>query len=173
MTNPASFESFLSRIESQALRAVAQHWHEVRGKNLMPSWADLTSPAISPYFKMLWGFQYDREAKQFRGWLAGQKLRKWVDKNFSDSLYQDLVPPPDYEEAQQHLIRIVTTPLAARSSGRLFIVDDLAVMGERIALPLATDGENADGIFGASDYISPPLLGPARLVHENMEWYRI
>jgi hypothetical protein len=173
MTSPANFENFLSRIESQALRAVAQHWHEVRGKNLMPSWADLTSPAFSPYFKMLWGFQYDREAKQFRGWLAGHKLRKWVDARFNGGLYQDLAPPQNYEETQQYLTRIVTASQVFRTSGRLFIVNDIAVTGERILLPVAADGKNADGVFGASDYVSPPLLGPAELVHENREWYRI
>ena len=139
----------------------------------MPPWPDLTSPALSPYLKMLWGFQYDREAKQFRGWLAGHKLRKWVDEKFDGGLYQDLAPPKNYEETQQLLTRIVTTPLAARSSGRLFAVKELAVTGERIVLPLAADGKNADAVFGASDYVSPPLLGPPELVHENMEWYRI
>jgi hypothetical protein len=173
MTSPASFESFLSRIESQALRAVAQHWHEVRGKNLMPSWADLTSPAFSPYFKMLWGFQYDREAKQFRGWLAGHKLRKWVDDDFCGGQLKDHAPLPSYQQIHEQLTRIVTIPQAVRSSGQLFIVDDLAVTGERIALPLAADGTNADGVFGASDYVSPPLLGRVELVYENMEWYTI
>jgi hypothetical protein len=63
------------------------------------------------------------------------------------------------------MIRIVTTPLAFRSSGRLFTVRDYDVTGERIALPLAEDGKTGDGIFGASEYWPPPLLGLLELVH--------
>jgi hypothetical protein len=49
----------------------------------------------------------------------------------------------------------------------------LAVTGERIALPLAEDGKTGDAVFGASDFVSPPLLKPAELVYENVEWYKI
>jgi len=44
-------------------------------------------------------------------------------------------------------------------------------MGERIALPLALDGTNADGILGASDFVYPSnAKGAVELIHENMEW---
>jgi hypothetical protein len=78
-----------------------------------------------------------------------------------------------YGEAKQIMTWIALKSLAARSSGRLFIVKDFVVTGERIGLPMAEDGETGDGIFGASDYWPPPLLGPVELVHENLEWYTI
>jgi hypothetical protein len=63
--------------------------------------------------------------------------------------------------------------MAFRSSGRLFTVDGHIVTGERIAFPLAEDGQTGDGILGASDYTPPPLLGPFKFVLENVEWYAI
>jgi hypothetical protein len=44
------------------------------------------------------------------------------------------------------------------------------VTGERIALPLATDGTNADGVLGASVYIDPPAPQAFELIHENIVW---
>jgi hypothetical protein len=168
-----NFETLLSRIQSPALRAVAQHWHEARANKMMPSWTDLSTSALSPYERFLWGFAYDREAGVFTGQLAGGRYSKWVDAKYYGGKLKDFHPRASYEEAQQLLTRIVTTPLAGRSSGRLFTVGDLAVTGERIILPMATDGRIADAILGASDYVPPPLLGPFVMAHENCEWYTI
>ena len=181
------FECFLHRVASPALRAVAWHWHEARENNRMPSWADLSTSALSSHFKMLWGFQYDPETGDLTGRLSGDKFAKWVGSDFQGGRLQDLFSrtacegaPPSrlysramYQEAKQILTRIVTTPLAARSSGRLFRVGDFVVTGERIGLPMAADGKTGDGILGASDYFAPPLLGPVELIHENLEWFEI
>jgi hypothetical protein len=168
-----NFESLIHRIQSPSLRAVAQHWHKARGARRMPSWADIAATDLSPHLNMLWGFKYDPKTKEFRAELAGNRLRKWIDQNFRGERIQDLTSASNYEKVHRHLIRIVTTPLALRCSGRLFTVGDYEVTGERIALPLAEDGKTADGIFGASEYWPPPLLGPVELVHENLEWYEI
>jgi hypothetical protein len=168
-----NFDSLIHRIQSAALRALAQHWRDVRGAKRMPSWADIYAADLSPYLNMLWGYKYDPKTKEFRAELAGNRLRKWIDEKFRGKRIQDLTSASNYEEIRRHLIRIVTTPLAVRSSGRLFTVGDYDVIGERIALPLAENGKTVDGIIGASEYWPPPLLGPVKLIHENLEWYEI
>lgn len=140
---------------------------------MMPSWTDLSTSALAPYEKFLWGFAYDRETGVFTGQLAGSRYGKWIDANYYGGKLKDFHPRTSYEEAQELLTRIVMTPLAGRSSGRLFTVSDLPVTGERIILPMATDGRTADAILGASDYVPPPLLGPFVMAYENCEWYRI
>jgi len=168
-----TFEDFLSHIQSPSLRAIAQHWDMARGILRMPSWMDLQSAALSPYSKMLWSFACDQKTGEFNGRAAGDKLNNWLDaKSYSGGL-QDLVPPPNYGQIEQHLAKVILTPLAGRSSGRLFKLRDFVVTGERIALPMAEDGKTGDGILGASDYAPPPLLGPLQLIHENVEWYEI
>jgi len=169
----ANFETLLSRIRSPALLAVARLWNEARGARRMPRWSDLKSPALSPYSKMLWGYNYDSKTGDFTGSLLGRKLEKWVGEDFCHSPLSDLHSIVNFKESNAYLTKIVTAPLAGRSSGRLFMVDDLAVTGERIALPVAEDGKTGDAVFGASDFVSPPLLKPAELVYENVEWYKI
>ena len=175
MTSPAygNFETFISHVESPALRTVAQCWHEARGAKRMPSWADLPSCALLPYSKLLWGFAYDPKTGEFTGRLAGNRLSKWVGENFYGGRLEDLHARANYGESQQLLTKTVTTPLAGRSSGRLFSAGGFVVTGERIVLPLAEDGDTGNGILGASDYAPPPLLGPVEMVHENVEWYSI
>jgi len=169
----ANFETLLSRIESPALLAVAQLWNQARGARPMPCWSDLMSPALSPYSKMLWGFNYDPKTGDFTGSLLGRKLEKWVGEDFCHNPLNDLHSIVNFTETNLYLTKIVTQSLAGRSSGRLFTVADITVTGERIALPLANEGKSCDAVFGASDFVSPPLLGPAQLVHENAEWYKI
>jgi len=145
----------------------------MRGTNKLPSWKDLSPPNPSPHFKKLWGFQYDDKDKEFRGWFAGDRLRKWVGPPFEGGRLRDLAPPSNYEQLLKYLTKVISVPQIQRTSGHLFATDGLFVSGERIALPMAQDGRIADGVFGASDYISPPLLGPAELIYENVEWYAI
>jgi hypothetical protein len=93
-----------------------------------------------------------------------------VGAGFTGARLLDLQPPAIAKEAQDLMTKIVTTPLAMRSSGRLFTVGNYTVTGERIALPLAAIGATADGILGASDYDSPVLSGPIEMIYENLEW---
>jgi len=136
----------------------------------MPSWADISLPILSPYFKLLWGFQYDPTTAQFSVRLAGDKFRKWTVPNYDGAELKDLALLANGGQLQQYLIEIISRPAAFRSSGHLFSTGEIVVTGERISLPLADDGKTGDGILGASDFVSPPLLGPVELVHENVTW---
>ena len=167
------FGTFLSRVQSPALLAVAECWNKARGRKRMPSWIDLSLFAPLPDPERTWAFAYDQKTGDFTGLLAGRRYGNWVEQNFYGGHLKDIHSPENYEEAQQLLTKAVTTPLAFRSSGRLFTIDNYIVTGERLALPLAEDGQTGDAILGVSDYAPPPLFGPFKLMHENVEWYAI
>ncbi len=163
-------DGFIAGIESPALRALAKHWSEVRGRKSMPSWSDLSSAALSPHLKLLWGYQFDRQRGEFTGRLAGTHIRRWLGSNFCNTKLADIHPPHTLMEAHAFLAKVVTTPGVGLCSGRLFTIGGDTVTGERLALPLATDETSADGILGASDFIYPSASGPVELIHENIEW---
>jgi hypothetical protein len=168
-----NFQSFLTTLNSPALRVIASHWDKARGDRLMPTWADLSTPVLSPHFAMIWGFQYDPGSDDFVGRLAGKNVRDWLGANFWGASLRDLHAAPEFHDARHFLSKVVTIPAAGRCSGRLFTIGENAVRGKRIALPLAADGTNGDAVLGASDYQSPLEPGSVVLIHENMEWYAI
>jgi hypothetical protein len=139
----------------------------------MPTWADLSSPVLSPHFNLLWGFKYDPLTEEFTGRLAGSRVKEWLGANFWGARLQDIHPPHVVNAAHHFLSKVVTAPAIGRCSGRLFSMGGHAVIGERIALPLAADGINGDGVLGASDYEYLPVSGAVELIHENMEWFRL
>ena len=100
-------------------------------------------------------------------------MGKWAGTDFPGKRLEDIHSPANYSNTHRLLTEVVTTPLASRSSGRLFKVDSYVVTGERIILPVADNGETASGVLGASDYAPPPLLGTLELILENAEWYAI
>jgi hypothetical protein len=167
------FQDFLRTLASPHLRAIAQHWHRVRGDRQMPTWSDLSTSELSPHFTMIWGFQYDAQMQDFVGRLAGKHVRDWLGANFWGASLRDLHPPHVFAPAYQFLSSVVLTPAAGRCTGRLFTVGGEPVLGERIALPLAADGVTGDAILGASDYDEFALEGPVELIHENMERFSL
>jgi hypothetical protein len=164
------FENFIAGIESQALRAIAGHWNEARGRKPMPGWNDISSSALAPYFKILWAFTFNRQKGEFVGRLAGRQVKDWFGTGFSGHKLEDIHPPHMVRETHALLTKVVTLPAAGRTSGRLATVGGHTITGERIALPLATDGTNADGILGASDYAAPFAPAAFELIHENIVW---
>lgn len=166
-------ETLLSRIQSPLLLIVAQQWNNARKQKPMPTWKDLPFSIRSPDARHIWGFAFDPSIGEFTGKVAGNRLSKWIDERFYGGRLVDLHSAGNYEGCHRVLLRAVKTPLAVRTTGRLFKSDDYVVMGERIVLPLAVDGKTGDGILGASDYVPPPLLGQLTMIIENVEWYTI
>jgi len=173
MTGLVGFGEFSKSLTSPALRAVAQHWNEVRGTRPIPAWADLSSTALSPYFKLLWGFDYDAATQEFVGRLAGNHIKEWLGANFLGAKLHDLHPPRVVKEASQVLSAVVSIPAISRCSGRLFTIDGRGVPGECIALPMGNNGVTPNGVLGVSFYEFPGRSGAIELVHENIQLFRL
>ena len=164
-------QKFISGIESPARRDVASHWNDARRHKQMPTWTDLSLPILHPHFSLLWGFHYDRETGSLTGRLAGKHIKEWLGANFWGAKLEDIHPPHVVKGARAFLGPVVTAPSVGKCAGRLFTMGDETITGERIALPLALNGINADGILGASDFVYPAnATGAVVLIHENMEW---
>ena len=166
-----SFEQFTKSIASPALRAVAAHWEAIRVGGQIPSWEHLRPAQLSAQLSMIWAFKYDRSTGQFTGRLAGNRITQGFGKNFRGVSMQDLHPPDLFPVIHRHMTRIVLEPAAYRGAGQLFRQGSRIVEGERIILPLASDGVHADGVLGASDYHYPhPTPGPVELLSDIEGW---
>jgi hypothetical protein len=166
-----SFEHFTKSIASPALRVVAAHWGAVRGAAQMPSWEQLRPSQLSAQLFLVWAFKYDRSTGQFTGRLAGDRITRGFGKNFRGLPMQELHSPEIFPRIHRHMTRIVSEPVAYRGAGKLFRHGPRIIEGERVILPLASDGVHADGVLGASDYHYPhPDPGPVELLSDREVW---
>jgi hypothetical protein len=170
----SNLDAFIASIESPGLLAIARHWQAARAGKRVAAWSKLSPSAIAPYLTLLWSFRYDRQSGEFAGRLAGNRIMVASGHSFRGTTLKDLHSPEICERSHAEFTRLVTTPALYHCRGPLFRAGGKITEGERIVMPLAEDGEHADGLLGASEYVVPPVTGCAfELISENAEWYPI
>ena len=156
-----SFKALLSRLQEPDLIAVAMHWNAARGRKLMPGWTDIDPSAISRQLPIVWAYRYFPETETFVGRLAGEAINAIHGRSIRGMALDDLFPTPDAaENVRARYLRVVKEPCMYRSTGQVFTKIGRSGTGERVILPLASDGVHADGVFGATFYrlAMPPLF---------------
>lgn len=165
-----SFDAFAGSLTSPALKDIVLHWGAVRGGNPLPAWEQMDLQALGAEVSLIWVYRYHAASGRFTGRLAGDRITKALGKNLRGLPLDDAHSARDYLWVHRYLTRVVTESLGYRSAGKLFKQAGRFIEGERIALPLASDGVNADGVLGASDYRHPHLEGPFEILTENEVW---
>jgi hypothetical protein len=173
MRMASRFSEFRGRVESAALQAIADHWLQACKDKPMPAWSDLSPSGLAPHFKRLWAFKYDRTVGEFTARLAGNRAMVGFGKSFRGTPLKELHPPHIFELAQAHMTKVVTERTAYYCSGKLFKAGSQEIEGERIMLPLASDGLRGDGVLGATDFPFRPMDGPVELLLGQIEWFLI
>jgi hypothetical protein len=157
---PMSFEDFLAATESPNLRDVAMHWNVARGAKRMPAWRDIDPTAIAPHLPIVWSWRYDRDTDTFTGRLAGDAIVEAFGRSPRGVRMQDFFGEKWYAQFFAKHKRIVSEPAFTYERGQVLIHAQRYGDGERIIMPLATDGLHADGIFGATEYAMSPNTPP-------------
>jgi hypothetical protein len=170
-----SFGKFCRSITSPALRAVAEHWHASRGNRTMPSWQDLRPKAIAPHLPIVWAYRFDAQKGEFVGRLAGDQISRAYGKGFHGLTLAEIHTSPDrYQAAKNMLERVISEPAVYLGHGRIYQFEGEFRTGERIVLPLSSDGVSSDGVFGATETGSLPMLHqPVQGVHDTGEWFSL
>jgi hypothetical protein len=145
-----SFEDLLAVIEAPELRDIALHWRVARGTKRMPGWKDIDPVAIARHLSLVWSWKYDRSTDLFTGRLAGEEINAAFGKSLRGAAMKEFFAERQYELIFARHKRVVAEPAFAHGSGPVFIHAERYGMGERIILPLATDGLCGDGILGAT-----------------------
>ena len=166
---------FCQPIESPALRAVALHWHEVRGTKKMPSWEDLRPKAIAPYLELVWSYKFDAAYGDFIGRLAGNRIAQAYGKSFQGlKLAQAHTAAERYIVTRALFLRVISEPAIFRGTGHIFQRKGEFASGERIMLPLSSNGAEGDGIFGATETGSLGAIHqPVEAVHDGGDWFSL
>jgi len=170
----AGFEDFRNRIVSPALGTLADHWHAALGNKKMPAWTAIQPSWIAPHLTRVFAFTYDRNSREITRSLVGNQLLSLLDGQFRGTPLEQFQPPRLAVRMHQTVSRVVLGPSFYRGTGKLFQQGSTIVEGERIVLPMSTDGLSSDGAFGVSDYdrSMPESAGePVEVLHDKEEWF--
>ena len=161
------FDRFFAAIEALGLRKVALHWQAARRHDVIPAWRDLDPAAIKLQLPIIWSWKYDRAADRFKGRLAGEAINTIFGRSLRGRLMEEFFHGDVYRRMFARHKRIVTEPAFYHGAGPVFHHEGRTGSGERIILPLAADGRNGDGLFGATVYELPATLDALR-VHDSL-----
>jgi len=147
-----SFAEFERSIESVNLKAVAAHWNAARGANLMPSWSDIRPAAIAKQLPILWSYVYDAGQDEFIGRIGGEAINRIFGRNIKGVKLSELSAIIDRDRLVERLKRVMQEPALVSGFSSMFSQQEQYGVGERIILPLGTDGRTGDAVLGATQY---------------------
>jgi len=170
----SGFAGFRSRISSAALGTIADHWQSALGDKRMPAWAEIHPSWIAPHLTRVFAFTYDRASGGITRAFMGGQLLEMLPGNLRGTPLQHLQAPRLAIRMHLTVSRVVLEPTFYRGTGKLFQQGARIIEGERIVLPMSTDGVNSDGALGASDFDHAAVedaIEPVEVLHDIGEWF--
>jgi len=140
----------LPAIRSQRLRTLLEHYLEVRGARRMPSRRDIDAVRLGPVLPIIWISEYESAAATFRYRLAGEEVNRVWGRSVAGCLLSDFVLPERFKPTNDAFLKVLREELALIASGPVYRCTDRIGLGERLVLPLSSNGETADGLIGAT-----------------------
>ena len=167
------FDVFAAAVRSPSLKAVLAHWAQARGAQAMPAWEQLSPAHIVRHLPLIWAYRYDQETDAFTGRLAGDKICQIFGKNIRGLSLEEIFPSDAVDWTHRLYSRVVLEPALHHISGRVFSHLRRWGVGERIILPLSSDGVVGDGILGVTDYHYPhrSTAGEPAAETEAEQWF--
>jgi hypothetical protein len=147
-----AFDDFISSIKSSALRRITRYWVDAGDSKRLPAWSDLRPAPIKSDLPIVWSYKYDAANRSFTGRLAGEQIERLFGRNFRGLPLTEMHPTDRLPWVYDLCSRVVTEPAAFYGSGNICKQGEKFGAGERILLPLSTDGVLSDGILGATEY---------------------
>lgn len=142
-------------IKNQRLRTLLEHYLEVRGARRMPSRGDIDALRLGPALPIIWISDYEPAAGTFRYRLAGEEVNEIWGSAVAGRLLSDFAPPERFSATNESFLKILREETALIGSGAIYRCSDRIGLGERLILPLASDGVTADGLIGATYRATP------------------
>lgn len=137
-------------IKSSRLSLLLEHYLEVRGAKRMPARRDIDATRLGPVLSIIWLSEYEPEAGTFRYRLAGEEVNEVFGGSVAGRLLSDFVFGDRFEVTNEAFLKVIRDEAALLASGPIYRCADRIALGERLVLPLSSDGVTADGLIGAT-----------------------
>ena len=142
-------------VRDDLIRHVIALWLRWRGERGMPARTDIDPVALDAALPILWLCDYEADVDRFRCRLAGEKIDTLHGGLIAGRYVDDILKSDRVHEVMGRYKRVVSEPAICHAAGRVYLHKDRRLIGERILLPLATDGATADGVLGATSFRWP------------------
>lgn len=136
----------------------------------MPARRGIDPARIPSLLAHLFVYDYHAETDRFFCRLAGEEIFAAAGIHGARKFLEDLFVSPTLERMRDRYRRVIGRPGGGRpailhAKGLLRVASGYHIPGERLVLPLATDGETADGLVGATIYRRNEALAPMQAVN--------
>ncbi len=142
--------SLAEQIVNPRLRLLYAHWNDIRGGRLLPIRRSVDPVQIPTVLSSTFLCDYEADTGRLRYSLVGEDIRSRYADEITGS-YQDQLFEGAAREAHLERTRIVMeTPALYHARGDVYGFAGRHGTGERLALPLSSDGETPDSLIGAT-----------------------
>jgi len=141
-----------TRISDPRLRLLYAHWDEARAGRQMPSRRALDPVRIPSVLSIIFLCDYERDTGRLRYRLAGEEIRGAYDEEITGRCQDEVFAGAERDRHLARVRRIMENPTIIHATGEVYGFAGRRGTGERLGLPLSTDGTTADGVVGATVY---------------------
>lgn len=166
--NSGAVERALQTISSPSLREILLYWDSLRRGRPFPGWRDIEPLDLRHHLQIIWAWKYDRAADLFTGRLAGEAITAVFGESLRNRSLEDFFKNRGYEDIREQFHRVLDEPAIYVGRGAVFDYAGHYGTGERIIMPLADDGSQADGLLGATTYAFAKPSDPAMPQFEEL-----
>lgn len=139
-----------TRLSDQRLRIFLDHYLKVRAERSMPSRRDIDPLSLGPVLPFIWLSDYEADYGTFRYRLAGEEVNAVFGSRITGKLLSEIVKGQRFVNVNQLFLRVITEEIALHAEGPVYRCTDRMTLGERLVLPLSSDGRTADGLIGVT-----------------------
>ncbi len=139
-----------SQLSDRRLALFLEHYLDVRGPRLMPRRNDIDALRLGPVLPYIWLSDYEEAQGTFRYRLAGEEVNAVFGTRITGLLLSDMVMGERFSAVNSLFLRVLTERMALHAEGPVYRCTDKMTLGERLVLPLSSDGVTADGLVGVT-----------------------
>ncbi len=149
--NPAFDRGPYSCFQHSELWTLFDYWRAKRGARRLPSRRDIDPVDLAPILSNIWLCDYEPDHGTIRYRLAGETVVQASGApKLRGKLLSDLLDPAEFRRINPIVMRVLEGPALFHADGFVYRSVGRYTCLERLALPLAGDGERADGMVGVT-----------------------
>ncbi len=145
-------ENFTIDVSDARLAALWRHWLAARGGHAMPSRTAIDPAAIVNVLPYIYVYDFRSDSGRFFNRFAGEHIYNTSGVRGGRRFLDELFTLPVSETIRGWFMRVVGIPSVAHMGVAVKYASGDEIPGERLILPLSSDGRTADGLIGASVY---------------------